>query len=96
MQIRPLFLAVCFLYACGNPEVAKEAARQYAKDLGYTVVGVACASTDTDHDGYVSCSLRVEGNDAPILLECTRGEWTFTGGCKGALPKLRNTTNIHQ
>lgn len=93
--MRKFFLVALILTACGDPEVAKAAARQYARDLGYKVVGVSCAGTDSDHDGYVSCSLRVEGNDEPLLLECTRGEWTFTSGCKGALPKLRNTTNVY-
>lgn len=86
--------AYLLVAGCGNPEVAKRAARQYATDLGYKVVGVACTSTDTDGDGYVSCSVRVEGKADPLALECTRGEATFTDGCKVALPKMRVTNNV--
>lgn len=80
---------VVLLVGCGNPEVAKQAARRYATDLGYKVSGVACTSTDTDGDGYVSCSVRVDDREDPLALECTRGELTLTDGCKVALPKLR-------
>lgn len=87
-MIRSLLIAALLL-GCGDVEKAKAAARTYATDLGYKVVGVACTGTDTDGDGYMGCSVRVEGSDAPIALECESGGFgSFTQGCKVALPKL--------
>ena len=96
-HIKITALSLVLLSGCfGDPEAAKSAARAYAKDMGYEVVGVSCTGTDTDGDGYVSCTLQVKGHQDPIALECTRGEFTFTSGCKVAMPKLRvSTTNIN-
>jgi hypothetical protein len=79
-----LYLSVplAALVGCGDIEHAKASARSYARDLGYTAVGVSCTGTDSDGDGYVACSVRVEGQDAPIALECSHGDFTFTEGCK--------------
>lgn len=90
------FAAALLLGACGNVEIAKTNARKYADELGYKVVGVACTSTDSDGDGYVSCSVRVDDRADPLALECTRGDFTFTDGCKVAMPKMRATTNVYQ
>lgn len=89
-------LVTLALLACGNVKSAKQSARRYADDLGYKVVGVACTSVDTDGDGYVSCSVRVEGREDPLALECSRGDWSFTEGCKVAMPKaVVKATTIH-
>jgi hypothetical protein len=79
-----LYLSVplAALVGCGDIEHAKSEARSYAGDLGYTVVGVSCTGTAFDGDGYVACAVRVEGEDAPMALECSRGDFTFAEGCK--------------
>lgn len=91
-----LMLAGCF----GDPEAAKASARQYAKDLGYEVAGVSCTGVDSDGDGYVSCTVRLKDPDPSgsslLALECSRGEVTFTSGCKVA-PLVKNkTTNVNR
>lgn len=75
-------LACLLLCACGDVEVAKGYARSYASDLGYSVIGVACTGTDSDGDGYISCTVRVK-DDEPLILQCASGSAaSFTAGCK--------------
>jgi hypothetical protein len=57
---------------------AKPAARLWAAEMGYKTQGVSCAESDSDWDGYVSCSVNAEGQD-PISIECG---YSYRIGCK--------------
>lgn len=48
-------------------------------EMGYKVLGVSCADSDSDWDGYVSCSVNAADQD-PISIECGYGGWRE--GCK--------------
>jgi hypothetical protein len=62
---------------------AEAAALTWAKNMGYGVALVDCAGTDSDYNGYASCTLKTAG-DLPqlISLECSSGVGQFTEGCR--------------
>lgn len=64
-------------------EAEKEAA-QWASSLGIEVKGVSCAKTDTDGDGYVSCT--VNSISGIQIIECSKAI-TINSGCRA--PKFR-------
>ena len=67
----------------GSRSEAQDGARQYAKDLGIVPRGVSCADLDSDHDGYVSCSISTEqgGKLIVIPVECA-AKLTLNSGCR--------------
>ena len=72
----------------GQETAAKAEAQKWATDLGYRILGISCANIDSDHDGYVSCTVRVIDGEKPAetkQIEC-RGEWSRGHGCRE--PKL--------
>lgn len=71
----------CFV---GN-DGALGSAQEWAKDMPGTT-SVKCAATDTDHDGYISCTVFREDKD-PLFIEC--GDGIIGSGCRA--PKLRPT-----
>ena len=78
---------VGFAAFVGSKEGAEANVHVYAKDLNYKVLGKSCAETDSDHDGYITCTGRFQGAEtAPEfkeVLECGSGAWgSRTGGCK--------------
>lgn len=93
-------MLLAFVGCFGDPEAAKASARAYAKDLGYDVAGVSCTGVDSDGDGYVSCTVRLSNPDPSghslLALECSRGEATFTSGCKVAPLVKNSTTNVER
>lgn len=48
----------------------KDAAEVWAHKLQYQVVATECSNIDSDGDFYVSCDVRVVGQEAPLALEC--------------------------
>lgn len=61
---------------------AHAAAGMWAQEMGYKVQNVSCASTDSDGNGYVSCTLKTAGDQSTLIsLECASG-WAFTEGCR--------------
>lgn len=60
-------------------------ARRHLVQLGYTIEGLTCANTDSDNDGYVSCTARVKEMPTPYAFECGTG-WYGTGGCRQPKP----------
>ena len=81
---------VGFAIFVGSEEGAVKNLDKNAKDMNYIVAGKSCAETDSDHDGYISCTGRfrevANGPEVKELLECGSGAWgARTGGCK---PKL--------
>lgn len=61
--------------------------RGFLSSLGYKVVGVSCMNMDSDGDGYVSCTARVEGQQQPVAIECASA-YSFKSGCR--MQKLSN------
>ena len=72
----------------GGSGGAEELAREWATNMQYKVVAVTCVDYDTDNDGYVSCTLRVEGQKEMVPLECT-GPWSWNDGCRSPKAVLR-------
>src|SRR3989338_1514102 len=79
--------AVGFAIFVGSEEGAIENLEKYSKEMNYKLLGKSCAETDSDRDGYITCTGRFQGADnAPEfkeLLDCGSGAWgARTGGCK--------------
>ena len=75
-------------------EAAVSGAKGYAKDLGYELKAVSCVKFDSDHDGYVSCTIRVAGETgqpepAPLHVECA-GVLDWNEGCRKPKMKVDN------
>lgn len=63
---------------------ARQQAKLFGEDLNYKVLGVSCATNDSDGDGYVSCTVRV-APDTRIVLDCAYDKNSGIGkqtGCK--------------
>lgn len=74
-------------YACSEDHgAAVKSAKQYVQDLG--IEGkVFCQDVDSDHDGYVSCT--VSKSDGTLLaLDCA-GSTTFNTGCRVSIARVR-------
>jgi hypothetical protein len=88
-----LFLLI--LSSCEQNTVPpEEAARKFCLDLGLKLRGSpSCTAIDTDHDGYVTCTVAIGTDDSPRLwsLQCaalTRFGETYAVGCKETQPKI--------
>jgi hypothetical protein len=85
--MRPRSLSFLFyLLACQMGPLPEQAARSWAADLGIKVDGVSCTQTDTDNDGYVSCTIN-KGDNQLISLECATGRG-LASGCKQKVAKI--------
>jgi prepilin-type N-terminal cleavage/methylation domain-containing protein len=87
-------IVVGFLFrSCSSSgdEAAAEA-RKYGTSLGMEVKGVSCTDRDTDHDGYVSCSISYNDNGklAIMPVECAV-RWGMNSGCKSQKQMIRRT-----
>lgn len=51
-------------------------AENWAKDMGFTLVGQSCSPVDSDGDGYFTCSVNI--GDKMVSLQCPG----VLGGCK--------------
>lgn len=86
--MRTILLSAVLLLAqaCSHKSAAEEEAAKWADTLypgkPHTQM---CVAKDTDGDGYVSCTVVIDGG-APIARECA-GRWTTNEGCRE--PKLR-------
>jgi len=77
-------LSAVFNLSGANRTTAQTEARAYAQSLGLAVQGVECALSDTDGDGYVSCTLAVREANGSIRLEpieCASAI-TINSGCR--------------
>lgn len=75
------FLAVIFGIRCiANPDRTIELARAWANSMGIRNARIACMKYDTDHDGYVSCTVMTESGP-PIGIECASAI-NFNSGCR--------------
>jgi hypothetical protein len=92
-------LACLAVIGCDNTErdaeERKEAianAHSYMTDLGIKDTAVSCVGSDTDRDGYLSCTLRHTETHEQGDIQCstTRGY-----GCKGTAAKVQpRDTNV--
>jgi len=87
-----VFVALA-LWGCGrgSKSAAEDAMKQYAKEMGWTYIGGSCTESDSDEDGYISCTANVKlTSDSPPVtqnLECDNGSiLDTTGGCKQKTP----------
>jgi hypothetical protein len=56
-------------------------AKEFCTKLGYNVSGAACMNSDSDNDGYVSCTVGV-ANLPPVAIECASRYKILTSGCR--------------
>lgn len=66
-----------------DAEAANQSALQFTQHIeGQT--GVVCAESDSDRDGYVSCTV-FRGKDEPLQIQCGSEKWCVWNcarGCK--------------
>jgi hypothetical protein len=75
-----MIVSLLSLVACKTTD--KEAADASAKEFIKNVDGaksVVCADTDTDRDGYVSCTVFFAGDREPMQIQC--GSETYCVNC---------------
>lgn len=78
----PAVLALLVLGGCDYSDKAAKEARAYANELGIQLTGVSCVRTDSDGDGYVSCSL-AKADGSLLAVECAIGmPFTWNSGCR--------------
>ena len=78
-----LVLSACSGEWQGSAEHAEQEARTHAEKLGWELKGVACTGSDSDADGYISCTVALtDGSER--ALECASGGWDHIKGCKSA------------
>lgn len=78
-------LILAFLIACTrtDPTAANTAAAQFVKHIP-DATGVDCAQTDSDGDGYCSCTV-FRGREEPMQIQCGCEAvclWNCARGCK--------------
>lgn len=68
---------------------AQRNAKEYAASMGLTIQGVSCSGSDSDLDGYVSCTLNL-GDDKLKAINCGYDQAVAimgqNTGCKLAMP----------
>lgn len=91
-----LLLTGCWNYTGANREKAGDEAAKYIAGLnaaGSDAKFVECMEMDTDGDGYVACTIVVDGT--PRTIDCAGKALIFENhGCKDYVAKLR-VTNTH-
>ena len=67
--------------SAANPN--NQALARGAEKLGWELKGVACTGSDSDADGYISCTVALtDGSER--ALEWASGGWDHIKGCKSA------------
>lgn len=99
MKSQIAFIAFLFIAACYVPQkgYAESQARAYAKSLGMENAKVTCVNTDSNADGYVSCTLanKLDGGSTELQsVECAARSpdgCNYNDGCR--IPKNRQATD---
>jgi len=83
--MRASILVLIFVGACTrtDPTAADSAARLFVKNIPGTT-GLECARTDSDGDGYCSCTV-FRGTEEPMQIACGCEAiciWNCVRGCK--------------
>lgn len=79
--------AICNMTGINQRNAEKESV-QYASKLGLNIQGSECAKSDSDGDGYVSCSLALKQPDGQVRIEPVECAVWFTvnSGCRVQKP----------
>ena len=79
-----LFITVSFGGCqCQDAAEAERAAKEFAKKVPGATGDVSCAQTDSDDDGYCSCTVfRQDGSTLPINCGCEKYCFNCARGCK--------------
>lgn len=83
--MKKLLASLTLLVACSTADIGR--ARKYAEDFAKNVdgaTGVDCNDSDSDNDGYVSCTVFRKGMD-PLPLSCGAERFCVfncASGCK--------------
>lgn len=95
--------STCAAISGDHKREAEKQARKYAKELNMNVHALTCASSDSDGDGYVSCTLieKVGPNKQGEITKMTHniecaGAYNLNQSCR--LPKFRinnGTQNVN-
>lgn len=83
--MKKILLSITFLVACANVDInkANREAKEFARNIA-GASGVSCNDTDSDHDGYVSCTV-FRGEKDPIAISCgaeVRCLFNCASGCR--------------
>lgn len=80
-----IIVGILFRHLYGHDSAAlEEEAKAFARKGGLQIVGVSCMDIDSDHDGYVSCTLFFPQNQTKGI-ECAAGR-----GCRLAKDVFNN------
>jgi hypothetical protein len=84
--------AILIMAACHNADVAsaRKQAEEFAKEIP-GAVRVQCNDSDSDGDGYVSCTI-FRGSNDPLPIQCGAENWCVTNcahGCRLAIPTTK-------
>jgi prepilin-type N-terminal cleavage/methylation domain-containing protein len=91
-------VGVVCVYNGRNREHATQEAQRYVAalaDAGVDVRFVGCMDHDTDGDGYLACTIAVDGQ--PQTIDCAGDALVMENhGCKAYVAKIRvdNSTNV--
>ena len=83
--MKKIGLLLVMLVGCAKAdfEAAKKSAEEYSKNVP-NATGVSCVQSDSDGDGYCSCTIFRKDED-PLAIECgceVRCLWNCASGCK--------------
>lgn len=83
-----LLFSLLILTGCERnlKEPAEAAARKWANAMGFEDNKIVCVNSDSDQDGYVSCTM-VSPDKKVTAIECVGSSYTFNEGCR--IPKLQ-------
>lgn len=73
-------LAFLFVPSCGKGD-AEDHALEYARKLGNGYRTIGCTDTDSDDDGYVSCTI-MHPDGGRSGIQCATGIASCASGCK--------------
>ncbi len=56
------------------------------------IVNMTCSTIDSDNDGYISCTVLIDGvnQNSPLSIECA---YRYESGCRMAIMKTYNKSN---
>ena len=76
-----------------NKTAATEEANKWVKEVGIKDANVSCVNSDTDNDGYVSCTIAYRDNNGELktkAIECA-AKLTWNTGCRAPKITINNT-----
>ena len=76
-----------------NKAAAAEEANKWSKEVGIKDANVSCVNSDTDNDGYVSCTIAYRDNNGELktkAIECA-AKLTWNTGCRAPKITINNT-----